>query len=71
MGLLQFWNFGGAGPVCRLADAVAIAIGTSHPKASLLLDFYHLFRGGNSFDGLRLVGGDFILDSISNKILGD
>ena len=24
----------------------------------MLLDFYHLFRGGNSFDGLRLVGGD-------------
>lgn len=65
---MELW---GAGPVCRLADAVAIAIGTSHPKASLLLDFYHLFRGGNSFDGLRLVGGDFILDSISNKILGD
>lgn len=53
--ILELW---GAGPVCRLADAVAIAIGTSHPKASLLLDFYHLFRGGNSFDGLRLVGGD-------------
>lgn len=53
--ILELW---GAGPVCRLADAVAIAIGTSHPKASLLLDFYHLYRGGNSFDGLRLVGGN-------------
>jgi len=50
--LLELW---GAGALYRLADAVYIALGTEHSDANLLLDFYHIFRGGNSFESLRLL----------------
>ena len=50
--LLEIW---GPGALCKLADATCIAIATGHPDANLLLDFYHLFRGGNSFDSLNLI----------------
>lgn len=52
--ILELW---GAGSLNQLSDAVAVAVATEHPKASLLLDFYHLYRGGNSFDSLRLING--------------
>ncbi len=52
--ILELW---GAGALNQLSDAVAIAVATGHPKATLLLDFYHLYRGGNSFDSLRLLNG--------------
>ena len=50
--LLELW---GAGALYSIADAVHIAIGTGHPDANLLLDFYHIFRGGNSFDSMKLI----------------
>jgi len=50
--LLELW---GAGVLNKLADAVHIAISTGHPDANLLLDFYHLYRGGNSFDSLKMI----------------
>ena len=50
--LLELW---GAGALYNLADAVHVALGTGHPDANFLLDFYHLYRGGNSFDSLRVL----------------
>ena len=50
--LLELW---GAGALSKLADAVHIAIATGHADANLLLDFYHLYRGGNSFDSLNMI----------------
>jgi sugar phosphate isomerase/epimerase len=50
--LLEIW---GSGALNKLADAAYIAIATGHPDANLLLDFYHLYRGGNSFDSLNLI----------------
>lgn len=55
--ILELW---GAGVLNQLSDTMAIAIGAGHPKASVLLDFYHLYRGGNDFDGLRLVNGKML-----------
>lgn len=55
--ILELW---GAGALSRLSDAMAMAIGAAHPNATLLLDFYHLYRGGNSFEGLRLVNGGML-----------
>lgn len=52
--ILELW---GAGVLSQLSDTTAIALATGHPKASMLLDFYHLYRGGNNFDSLRLVNG--------------
>jgi len=50
--LLELW---GAGALNKLAHAVYMIIATGHPDANLLLDFYHLYRGGNSFDSLNLI----------------
>ena len=50
--LLEIW---GSGTLNKLADAVYIAITTGHPDANLLLDFYHLYRGGNTFDSLNMI----------------
>ena len=50
--LLEIW---GSGALYHLADALHIVVATGHPDANLLLDFYHLYRGGNSFDSLKLL----------------
>jgi len=52
--LLELW---GGGALNQLSDTAAITIGAAHPNASMLLDFYHLYRGGNSFDSLRQLNG--------------
>ena len=52
--IIELW---GSGALNQLSDAAAITIGTAHPKAAMLLDFYHLYRGGNSFDSLWQING--------------
>lgn len=55
--ILELW---GAGVLNQLSDTMAIAIASGHSLASVLLDFYHLYRGGNSFDSLRLINGKIL-----------
>ena len=50
--LLELW---GAGALSKLEYAVYVALATGHPDANLLLDFYHLYRGGNPFDSLNMI----------------
>lgn len=50
--LLELW---GHRALHRLGDALKIAALTNDANAGLLLDFYHLYRGGNSFASLNLV----------------
>jgi sugar phosphate isomerase/epimerase len=52
---LEIW--GKSSTLGCLADAVAIAIHSEHPKAELLLDIFHLYRGGSSFESLSLLNG--------------
>ncbi|WP_373519057.1 sugar phosphate isomerase/epimerase family protein [Pricia sp.] len=52
--LLELW---GMGALHKLADCAKIAIGTAHPDAAILLDFYHIYRGGNSWETLDLLNG--------------
>ena len=53
--MLELW---GASPtLSRLSDCLAICVETGRSNAALLLDAYHLYRGGNSFDSLNLVAG--------------
>ena len=57
--ILEIW-----GPVqtlYSLSDAVATAAWSGHPKAGLLLDVYHMFRGGSPFEGLALLNGKAIV----------
>jgi len=51
--LLEIW--GSAVTLGTLTDAVTVAVESGDPDASLLLDAYHLYKGGSSFDSLRLL----------------
>jgi sugar phosphate isomerase/epimerase len=44
----------------RLGEAALVAIEARHPKACILADVYHLYRGGSGFEGIKLLGGGSI-----------
>ncbi|MDD4267219.1 MAG: sugar phosphate isomerase/epimerase [Pirellulaceae bacterium] len=52
---LEIW--GGAETLGRAGEAALVAMQTGHPKACLLLDAYHMYKGGSPFEGLRLLNG--------------
>jgi sugar phosphate isomerase/epimerase len=52
---LEVW--GHSHNLSRLSEALYVAAEARHPRACLLLDIYHLHRGGSDFEGLRLVSG--------------
>lgn len=52
--VIELW---GAGALNKLSDCAQITIATGHPKATMLLDIYHLYRGGNSWDTLDCLNG--------------
>lgn len=52
---LEIW--GPATNLSRIGEAVFVASESGHPDACLLLDVYHIFRGGSDFNGLRLING--------------
>src|SRR4030095_7033456 len=39
----------------RAGGTVQVAMESGHPKACVLPDVYHLFKGGSGFEGLKLV----------------
>ena len=52
--ILELW---GMGALNKIADCAQIVIATGHPKATMLLDFYHIHRGGNDWDTLDCLNG--------------
>jgi sugar phosphate isomerase/epimerase len=52
---LEFWGFSKA--LNRLGEAMLVALESGHPKACVLADVYHLYKGGSPPAGLRLVNG--------------
>lgn len=50
--IIELW---GAGALNQLADCAQIVISTGDKNASMLLDFYHLYRGDNSWDTLDCI----------------
>ncbi len=55
---VEVWGF--SKTLGRLSEAAYVAIGAAHPKACILPDVYHLYRGGSGFDGLKLLSKDAI-----------
>lgn len=45
--LIELW---GMGALHKVSDCAKIVIDSKHPKAAMLLDFYHVHRGGNSWN---------------------
>lgn len=51
---LEFW--GPSRTLGRLSEALFVAAEARHPKACVLTDVYHLYKGGSEYSGLHLVG---------------
>jgi sugar phosphate isomerase/epimerase len=50
---LELWGF--AKNLNRLADVAYVTIESGHPQARMLLDVYHLYKGGSAMDTLPVV----------------
>ena len=53
--VLELWGF--SKTLSRLGEVVHVATEAAHPNACMLLDSYHLYKGGSGFGGLRLLNG--------------
>jgi sugar phosphate isomerase/epimerase len=53
--ILELWGF--SRTLSRLSEVIFVAAQTAHPRACLLLDSYHLHKGGSGFGGIRLLHG--------------
>jgi sugar phosphate isomerase/epimerase len=51
---LELWGF--SSNLNRLGECVGVAVETGHPKACVLVDIFHLYKGGSDFHGLGLLG---------------
>jgi sugar phosphate isomerase/epimerase len=52
---LEIW--GGSKTLSRMSEAAFVATESGHPNACLLLDVYHLYKGGSDFHSLTLLNG--------------
>jgi 2-keto-myo-inositol isomerase len=52
---VEVWGF--SQTLHRLGQATLVAIESGHPKACVLPDVYHIYKGGSDFDGLKLLSG--------------
>ena len=55
---IEVWGF--SKNLNRLGECVCVAIESGHPKACVLADVYHLYKGGSDFRGIHLLGPDAI-----------
>jgi len=52
---LEIW--GGSKTMHTVSEAAFVAIEADHPDASILLDLFHLYKGGSGFNSLRVLQG--------------
>jgi 2-keto-myo-inositol isomerase len=55
---LELW--GPSATLSKLSEALFVAAEAHHPQACLLLDVYHLYKGGSGYSGLKLLSGDVL-----------
>jgi 2-keto-myo-inositol isomerase len=53
---VEVWGF--SKTLTKLSQAVAVAIDSGHPKACVLADVYHLYKGNSNPEGLRLLSAN-------------
>lgn len=51
--MAEVWGF--SKNMSRLGETLFVMIESGHPKACMLPDFYHIYRGGSPFEGLNLL----------------
>jgi sugar phosphate isomerase/epimerase len=52
---VEIW--GSAQTLGTVGEAALVAVAADHPDACLLLDAYHMYKGGSGFEGLKLLNG--------------
>jgi sugar phosphate isomerase/epimerase len=55
---LELWGFSKS--LSRLGELMFVAVESGHPKACVLPDIYHIYKGGSDFSGLSLISGGSI-----------
>jgi 2-keto-myo-inositol isomerase len=55
---LELWGF--SQNLHRLSECAMVAIEAGHPKACVLIDIFHLYKGGSDVQGLHLLNGQAI-----------
>jgi 2-keto-myo-inositol isomerase len=53
--MLEVW--GHSKTLGTLAEAAYVSVAAKHPKACILTDVYHLYKGGSGYEGLKLIDG--------------
>ena len=53
--ILELWGF--SKTLSRIGEVAYAAIEAGHPKACILLDIYHIYKGGSDFAGIALLNG--------------
>jgi sugar phosphate isomerase/epimerase len=56
--MVEVWGFSKC--LTRLGEASLVAIESGHPKACILPDVYHLYKGGSPVNGIKLLSRDAI-----------
>ena len=51
----EVWGF--SKTMSRLGEAVHVAMESGHPKACVLPDIFHLYKGGSGYEGLKMLQG--------------
>ena len=51
--LLELWGF--SANLSKIEDVLKIAATAAHPKAAVLLDVYHIYKGGGNYEAMRLL----------------
>jgi sugar phosphate isomerase/epimerase len=53
---VELWGFSTS--LSRLGEVAFVAVESGHPQACILLDVYHLYKGGSNPAGLRVLNGN-------------
>lgn len=53
--VLELWGF--SKTLSRISEVAYVAMEANHPSACILLDIYHIYKGGGGFEGMRLLAG--------------
>jgi sugar phosphate isomerase/epimerase len=53
---LELWGF--SKNLSRVSEVIYVALETGHPSAKVLLDVFHIYKGGSNLDTLPLVSDD-------------
>ena len=52
---LELWGF--SKTLSRMGEVAFVGVEAAHPSACILLDIYHIFKGGSDFEGLGMFAG--------------